>query len=162
MPFWTVLRTHPNSEKTAIYNLERQNFEYYQPKIQERKNRKQGLVTVESPLFPCYLFVRVVDRWMCLHSTHGVASILTNGSFPAVVRDQVIDDLRNREAGGYIQLPKQKKFDVGDKVTIKDGAFADQTALVERMPVKERQRVLLSLLSNKIRVLVDETSLDAT
>lgn len=162
MSFWTVVRTHPNCEKIAIHNLERQNFDYYQPKILERKKRKQGMAWVESPLFPCYLFVKVVNRWMSLHSTHGVASVISAGMTPAIVRDSVVDSLRKREdSSGFIQLPKPPMLRVGDTVTIKTGAFAAQTALVERMPVKDRQKVLLALLSNKIRILVDESELEA-
>jgi len=115
---------------------------------------------VEAPLFPCYLFIEIKDKWRSLHSTYGIAAVI-GGSIPAIVRDQVIDDLRSREQNGYIQLPKSKKFDVGDEVTIKAGAFAGQTALVARMPVKERQKVLLALLGNKIRALVDECDLEA-
>jgi transcriptional antiterminator RfaH len=160
MPFWTVARTHPNSEKIAIDNLKRQDFIYYQPKILERKLRKQRIQYVEAPLFPCYLFVYVIDKWRSLHSTHGIAALL-GGSSPSIVRNDVIDDLRAREHNGIIQLPKLKQFEIGDKVSIQSGAFAGHLALVERMPSKERQKILLALLSNKIRVLVAEDDLIA-
>ena len=152
---WLVVRTHPNSEKIAIKNLERQEFDYYQPLILERKIRRQQLTHVEQPLFPCYLFVQIVDRWRSLQSTYGVVDLL------GPVRDHIIVDLRNREQNGYIQLPKPKQFVNGDKVIINAGAFAGQTALVERMPIKERQKILLALLSNKIHVLCDESELEA-
>jgi transcriptional antiterminator RfaH len=159
--WWTVVRTHPNSEARAILNLERQDFECYQPKILEKKLRKQKLTTVESPLFPSYLFVKVVNKWMSLKNTYGVAAMISTGSLPAQVRDEVIQDLRDREVNGFIQLPKAKQFEAGDAVTITGGAFAGHTALVERMPAKDRQKVLLALLSNKIRVLVDISELEA-
>lgn len=161
MNFWTVARTHPNAEKIAIRNLVNQEFNYYQPKIIEKKIRNQKLQQVESPLFPCYLFIQVTDRWNCLKSTHGIASIITMGSIPAIVRDSVIEQLKQREIDGYIQLPKPKQLAVGDKVMINSGSFAGQIALVQRMPVKERQKVLLALLSNQISVLVDENCLEA-
>lgn len=162
MSHWTVARTHPNCEKIAIHNLERQGFSYYQPKILERKKKKkQGIVLAESPLFPCYLFVMIEKKWISLQSTYGIAAVLSAGSVPAIVRDSIIDDLKKRELNGYIQLPKPAKFDVGDRVTIKQGAFAEHQALVERMPSNERQKVLLALLSNQIRVLVSEEQLEA-
>lgn len=156
MPFWTVVRTHPNSEKIAIYNLQRQEFDYYQPKIVERKLRNHKMQQVESPLFPCYLFVHVKEQWRSLQYTYGVAS-LVNG----VVRDHIIDGLRNRELNGIVQLPKSPPYDIGDKVKIAAGPFAGQQALVQRMPAKERQKVLLALLNNKIQVLVNEADLQA-
>ena len=160
MAHWTVVRTHPNCENVAVHNLERQSFEYYQPKILERVVRKNKIQNVESPLFPCYLFVKVVDRWRSLQYTYGVASVLSNGSLPSIVQDSVIAGLRHREVNGFIQLPKKPRFEVGDQVTIKSGLFANQSALVERMPAKDRQRVLLELLSNKIKVLVEEDDIE--
>lgn len=157
--YWTVARTHPNCEKMAITNLERQDFNYYQPKILERKIRKNRIQLVESPLFPCYLFIQVVDKWRSLHSTHGIASLL-GGSSPAFVRDFIIDDLRMREVNGYIQLPKQKKLEEGDRVTIKTGVFTGQQALVERMNAHDRQKILLALVNNKIKILVNESELE--
>lgn len=154
-PFWTCVRTHPNSEKIAIRNLQNQEFIYYQPLILEKKLRKQKLVQVEQPLFPCYLFVRVVDKWRSLNSTHGVAALI-----PGQVRDCIIDDLKMREENGYIQLPKSKPFEVGDKVTIQAGPFQGHEALVERMSVKDRQKILLGLLANKISVLINETDIE--
>lgn len=161
MSWWTCVRTHPNAEKMAIRNLENQSFSYYQPKILEKKLRKQKLQYVESPLFPCYLFVQVIDRWRSLQSTHGIASVINAGAMPAIVRDSVIEQLKNREQNGYIQLPQAKKFEVGDKVTIQAGVFTGREALVQRMPVKERQKILLSLLDNKMSALVFEDDLVA-
>ena len=98
---------------------------------------------------------------MCLHSTDGISSIISAGPLPAIVQDRVIDDLRQRECNGYIQLPKQKAFRVGDKVVVNAGAFAGQLGLVERMGSKERQKVLLALLGNQIKLLVNEDELVA-
>lgn len=155
MSFWSVLRTHPNCEKMAIRNLENQDFSYYQPKLLERKLRQRRWVNVEIPLFPNYLFVQIASRWACLNNTHGVAALLMVGNNPAVVQDNVISSLRSREINGFIKLPTDR-LAVGDKVRIQTGPFAQQLALVDRMSAKERQKILLSLLDNKIKVLVDE------
>jgi transcriptional antiterminator RfaH len=159
--WWTVARTHPNSEAKAILNLQRQGFEYYQPRILEKKLRKQKLQTVESPLFPNYLFVKIVNKWLSLQYTYGIASIISTGSLPAQVQDQVIDDLRSREVNGFIQLPKASKLSVGDVAVIKEGVFAGQSGLIERMSGGDRQKILLALLSNKIKVLVGSDELEA-
>lgn len=161
-PFWCVARTKVNQEQVAIKNLKNQGFSYYQPLLYERRRNqnKQGWRFVEIPLFPCYLFVQVTDKWLCLDNTHGITSIIKMGAAPAIVQDKVIADLKQREdQSGYIQLPKSKLM-VNDQVKIKTGAFAEQLALVERMPSKQRQKILLALLSNKIKVLVDENDLE--
>lgn len=152
---WVVTRIHPNCDRMAETNLARQEFTYYGPKILERKIVRGRQQLVEQPLFPCYMFVQIVDRWKALKSTYGVADLIGH------VRDNVIDDLKRREQNGYIQLPKARQFDVGDQVMIKTGPFAGQQALVERMPSKDRQKILLALLANKISVLVNENELEA-
>jgi transcriptional antiterminator RfaH len=160
MPFWAVARTKPNAENIATRNLENQRFEYYQPKILEKKVKQGKTKMVEQPLFPCYLFVRVHDSWRSLQYTYGIAGVISNGSMPAIVGDQIINDLKSREIHGYIQLPKPKHIQVGDTVKINDPRFEGQTALVERMPATERQKVLLALLGNKIRILIPESDLE--
>lgn len=161
MSDWAVIRTHPNCDKMAIRNLVNQSFEYYQPKILVRRKKQNKFVLVEQPLFPGYIFVRIAEHWVSLQSTYGVAALICNGARPALLRQQAIDSLRDREVGGIVQLPKRSKFSIKDKVTIIDGPFAGQAGLVARMPTKDRQKVLLDLLSNKISVLVDEELLEA-
>lgn len=157
---WIVLRTHPNCEKMAIRHIENQGFTPYQPLIPERKKIRGRLHMIPTPLFPNYIFVQLIERgWYVLKSTYGVSSIVGGTSSPSILRGCVVDDLRRREKNGLIQLPQQRHFAVGDKVTIRRGLLAGQQALVERMPARERQRVLLALLGNKISVLVDESDL---
>ena len=160
MSFWAVARTHPNSEKIAIRNLENQDFKYYQPKLLVRKPVKGVVKAIEQPLFPCYLFIHVQNRWACLNSTHGIASILMTGGRPSIVKDSIVEALQQQEHQGFVQLPKVR-FVIGDKVTIQSGPFALQQGIVERMPTKERQKLLLSLLSGKAKLLIDETNVIA-
>lgn len=160
LPSWVVARTKPNQEKIAIRNLENQKFGYYQPLILERRKVKGVFKQVEQPLFPNYLFVRIVDRWNVLNSTYGIASIICNGAHPAIVKDNIINDLMIREVNGYIKLPAMKKMVAGDKVTIVKGPFAGHSALVDRMPAKERQKILLSLLSGQIKLLLEEDEVE--
>lgn len=160
MGFWSCLRCHPNQEKIAIRNLENQDFEYYQPKILERKIIRGRPAYKEQPLFPCYLFVYIESRYACLNSTHGASALLSFNGIPAKIEDKIIDGLRQREQNGYIQLDRLRAFKVGDTVTIKSGPFVGQQALVERMSNKERQKLLLALL-NGTKVLIDELELEA-
>jgi transcriptional antiterminator RfaH len=150
MDQWFVIKTRPNCEKMAVQNLRNQDFEYYLPMILEKHVRKCDSRTVESPLFPSYLFVKVQEVWRSILGTRGVSDIIGQ------ISDNIIQDLKRREVNGYIQLPKAKRFAVGDTVKITSGPFANQQALVQRMPTKERQKVLLALLSNQISVLISE------
>jgi hypothetical protein len=85
-----------------------------------------------------------------------------------------IENLRRQEFVYYQPLIREPKIRQGRRVmadvplfpsylevTVTSGVFSGQRALVERMPAKDRQKVLLALLANKIHVLVDETELEA-
>lgn len=160
MAFWTCGRTHPNQEKIAIRNLANQQFNYYQPMILDWRKTAKGMAKVPSPLFPCYLFIEIVDRWAALRSTHGLSGLITISGVPATVDESIIAHLRQREQGGFVALSKQC-FQEGDQVRIQTGPFAAQLALVERMSVKERQKILLALLNSQMKVLVAEEDLEA-
>lgn len=159
---WVVAKVKPNQDKIAIQNLRNQGFENYYPRTLELKRTRQGMQRCPVPLFPSYIFIHIHanSRWASINSTHGVSGLLTCSGVPALVSDTVIDSLRQREQGGFIQLPKQR-FTIGDTVSINSGPFVGQQALVEQMSAKERQKVLLSLLSGGLKVLIDETALEA-
>lgn len=162
--FWLVAKTKPNSEQIALRNIKNQLFEYYFPRIQVKKAKRKKTVLVEQPLFPGYLFVKInpLQHWTSLKYTYGVHSvIMASQKVPATVPEAILEDLRAREdQQGFIVLPAPRRLLEGDTVTIKSGPFHGHRGLVEKMNGKERQRVLLALLGNQIRVLVDESDLD--
>lgn len=159
--YWAVGKVKPNQDKIAIQNLRNQGFENYYPRTLELKRTRQGMQRCPVPLFPSYIFIRVINKWACLNSTHGLAGVLMSSGYPAVVNDKTIEQLRQREIGGIIRLPKERRFAEGDTVTINAGPFAGQQGLVERMSSRERQNVLLALLSGSAKVLIDEENLEA-
>ena len=161
-PRWIVVRTKPNCEKQAIRNLENQEFRYYRPEILRRRLIRKQVKMVGVSLFPNYIFVQITDRYHALNSTYGIAAVVGNNGAPSIVQDQIIEGLRRLEKNGFIQLPEGRRLRVGDGVTIQAGALAGQRALVARMPAKERQKILLALLDNKINVLVEEHDLLVT
>lgn len=119
---------------------------------------------VEQALFPGYLFVKIegLRHWTSLKYTYGVHSvIMSSQSSPAWVSEAILEDLRGREdETGFIVLPQPNRLAEGDIATIKSGPFQGQKGLVERMPQKARQQVLMNLLSGAIRVLVAEEDLE--
>src|SRR5690606_503175 len=76
----------------AEETLRRQHFECYRP-------QKHG--KTEEPLFPGYLFIRLdrqLDNWYPIRSTRGVARVISFGGEPTPVRDELIEQLRERLA----------------------------------------------------------------
>ena len=57
---WYVVHTQPQGESRAKANLERQGYEVYLPRCRKWRRHARRAEIVAAPLFPRYLFVRLV------------------------------------------------------------------------------------------------------
>jgi transcriptional antiterminator RfaH len=162
---WYVVQTHPHAEAKAVAHLARQGFTAYLPRYLKRRRHARRIETVAAPLFPRYLFVTVdmvCQRWRSIHSTIGVARLVSNGEDPTPVADTVVESLKAREdAQGFVKLGQRPQFARGDKIRVLDGVFADCLGLFDGMKDSERVAVLLDLLGRKVRLVLDEFSVAA-
>jgi len=162
---WYVAQTHPRAEGLAAAHLNRQGFFTYLPRYLKRRRHARRVEMVAAPFFPRYLFVSVdmkTQRWRSIQSTSGVSRFVCNGDNPAVVDDQIVVSLKQREnEHGFIQLDSSPRFQPGEQVRILDGAFNGSFGLYEGMTDKERVTILLDLLGRKVRVMLDSDYVDA-
>jgi transcription antitermination factor NusG len=96
---WMVVRTKSHEEQRAQFHLERRGCETYLPIIRNRSKKTE-------PLFPRYLFVEPPEEfWWFLRSTIGVLSLVMRGSFPDIMPDKTMEQLRATEdENGFIKL----------------------------------------------------------
>jgi transcriptional antiterminator RfaH len=154
MSYWTVAQTESQRERTASNHLARSGFEVYLPRLKKRK-------TVE-PLFPGYIFVRIVQHWHAINTTIGVLRVLLAGEHPARLPDDVLEEIRAREdRRGFIRLPK-RTHKRGAKVRIVRGTFADHLGIYDGASRKDRERVLLAVLGRMVPVEVAPADLEFT
>ena len=85
-------------------------------------------------------------QWYSVRWCPGVLTLIMDGVGPARVPDGVIDEIRSRERGGLIELPKPPALARGDRVRITSGPFADHLALYQGQTSQDRVAVLLQLL----------------
>ena len=113
--------------------------------------------SVLVPLFPRYLLVCMDterQRWRSVNGTFGVSHIICQGETPAPVPDQVISAIREREdESGIVRLVPQG-LKPGDQVRVREGAFADCSALLKEMCGQERAILLLDLMGRSVRISV--------
>lgn len=159
-PRWYVVRTHPQAEAKALYNLMRQELTAYLPRYIKRRRHARRTDYVPVPLFPRYLFVALdlaASGWRQIRSTIGVADIVCNGAQPTPVPMGVVESIRAREdENGWVRLSLAHPFAKGAPVRIVDGAFADQIGLFDAAADAQRVAVLLDLLGRQVRVLLPE------
>ena len=77
MQYWAVARTAPNASPFESVGLA--GFETFVSRIRV----KVGAQWRTAPLFGCYFFVRMVDRWRVLERTIGVLNAVKFGASPA-------------------------------------------------------------------------------
>jgi transcriptional antiterminator RfaH len=111
MAFWSCARIQANREKLAFERLSAAGFEAYFPQMREQRRPYAGRTRqVITPLFPGYAFVLIQLQWFAAHRCVGISGLLLSGEVPAKVPDAVIDSLKARERGGFIELPKAPAF----------------------------------------------------
>ena len=108
-----------------------------------------GRKVIRTPLlFPAYAFVFIRLQWHAARWAPGVIRLVMDGAQPARVPAAVIDEIRSRERGGLIELPKPSLARPGDAVRILRGPLEGRLAIYHGMKPRARIEVLLSLLGS--------------
>ena len=159
MESWYVVQCKPRQETRAEENLLRQGYACYRPMhVVERLVRGRRVARSES-LFPGYLFIQLGESpsWASVRSTRGVATLVSFSASPAQVSDELIKLLRQREQAEVSQ--DIRLFEVGARLRIKEGPFAELEAVYAGMDGNERAIVLLNILQREQRLRVPLKSL---
>jgi transcriptional antiterminator RfaH len=156
---WLAVSCKQRQEAVAVENLERQGFHVYYPRIRVKKRRRGRLTEEVEGLFPRYLFIRIdVIRCStaCIRSTRGAVGLVRFGLQPAVIPDDVIAELRQREnpATGLHDWVGGE-FLVGDGVTVVEGPLSGLDGIFAGYDGDKRVTVLLDLLGKSNRVSID-------
>lgn len=152
---WYIILTRPQQEQRAADNLARQGGEVYLPMLSVERIRRGKRSCRPEPLFPGYLFLNTDSNNPLLgkvRSTFGVRGLLRFGAEPATLADSLIEDIRQRCDNPE---PPTPEFCAGDKVQFVDGPFRDYQALFQQYDGSQRAIVLLQLLGQQNRLLVD-------
>jgi transcriptional antiterminator RfaH len=149
-PYWAVAQTESQRESIAATFLNQANYETYLPKIVVKTAARQRIV----PLFPAYIFVRIVDQFWTVRWTIGVLRLIMADNHPAIVGDKIITAIRKREGeNGLVRLPNIPSGPrLGQQVRIIRGSFADRIGIYDGMHGPDRVRILLDLLGRSVPV----------
>lgn len=155
---WYLVYCKPRQEVTAQRNLERQRYATYLPRVRQARRRAGRKVSAVTPMFPRYLFILLdqkTDNWGPIRSTLGVVSLVRFGSAPAVVPDDLVELLRQREDNEGIQVLPVEQYPRGAKVRITEGGFAGFEGVFLARSGRDRVTVLLQVLGRGTRAQVD-------
>jgi transcriptional antiterminator RfaH len=151
---WLVATTKPHRELWAAENCHAQGFVSYRPMLLKRQRQPTAGSRsrfVAAPLFPAYLFIQLSEQWPRLLNTFAVTGVIRYGDNPAWLPDKAVQQLRQREINGIIQLPKPEP---GQRVHIVRGSFIHHDGLFAGMASHDRVKVLLDVLGRRLKVFV--------
>jgi transcription antitermination factor NusG len=157
---WFAVITTPQHEKAAFRHLDFGGIETFLPTYESSrvwKNRQK--VTVELPLFPTYLFVRIDrgERTRVLR-TPGVRQLVGNSREPLSVADREIEFLRSsileKKAEPYADLIE------GQRVRIKSGPMQGVEGWLVRKSSGWRFILTVQLIHHQVAVEVDASTLE--
>lgn len=127
-------------------------IESFLPLYRSPRKWKNGCrVELERPLFPGYVFVRIVgNERVRVLEVPNVLSIISRGRTPEPLPDDVIETLR---ANVHLREVEPHPFlTVGEQVSICAGPFAGLSGIVLRQKSSLRVVISLSLLMQSIAV----------
>jgi transcription elongation factor/antiterminator RfaH len=153
---WYLVHTLARSEAKAQFHLSAQGFRTFFPQFLKTVRHARQLRTVRGPLFPGYVFTILDparDRWLCVRSTVGVASLFTCAGRPVPVPEGIVESFIERT-----DPSNGTRLDVnlveGQSVRILSGPFADFLGTLERLDPNGRVRVLLQIMGSVVPVAV--------
>lgn len=156
---WYLIQCKIGQEDRAVTHLANQSFECYKPEIAIEKIKKGRLVTKGEALFPGYIFIRmdkVNSNWSVIRSTRGVIKLVSFGSLPIPVDEEIIKELRLSDIAKTESL-----FRKGDFVNVIDGPFVQLDAVFHEKDGEKRAVVLLNLMNQWHRVSLPFAQLSA-
>jgi transcription antitermination factor NusG len=114
-----------------------------------------------KPLFPGYIFVAMdlsKHRWRSVNGTFGVASLIMGAEQPRPVPPGVVEALvASYESCGALGL--DYSLEIGQKVRILSGPFAETLCRLAHLDDRGRVRVLLEIMGMEVAARLDRSAI---
>ena len=154
MKKWYLLKIKSRQEKTAILNLENQNYHVYCP---------HAIINNKSVvLFPGYLFIhldKTSENWSPIKSTKGVINFVKFGLNYAQISNSIIDFIKDNELKTLEKINNLDNYKPGDNVRITEGVFKNCVAIFKSFQSDERVILILNLMGQQQKINIKRKSL---
>jgi transcription antitermination factor NusG len=152
---WFAVRVRSNYERTAATHLRQRGYEEFCPAFTSTRRWSDRTKTVETFLFPGYVFSRLdpQDRLPVL-TVPGVVGLVGFGKTPSPIPEREIENIRTMVQSGALiqQWPFLK---VGQMVLIERGPLAGVEGILLELKGKLRLVVSVGLLQRSVSAEVD-------
>ena len=129
---WFVLQVLTNHEKRVAQQLSARSVENYVPTYREKSRWSDRTVTLDRPLFPGYVFIRL-GAGSRLHAigTKGVLRLVGGRDSDQVDSDE-IERIKSAIEAGYTLRPG-RMVECGTRVKLRSGFFAGMYGTVKEL-----------------------------
>lgn len=152
---WLAVYTSSRHEKRVAKQLSLREIENFLPLIEKQHHwSKRSTVSLELPLFPNYLFVRIAPpQRIAVLNVPGVLGIVGRGPIPSSLPDAEIDRLRQGIKLGKLEPHPYPA--TGERVRIKAGPMAGMEGVLLRKKNELRLVLTLDLIQRSVAVEID-------
>lgn len=159
-PRWYALYTSANHEKRVAAELNARAIEHFLPLYNSVRRWKDRRVTLDLPLFPGYIFVRLAlrDRLRVLQVPSAVRLIGFGGQ-PVALPDGEMDILRSGLSQKLNSAP-HPFLTVGRQVRIKSGPLAGLQGILLRRKGSFRFVLSVDLIQRSVAADVDSADIE--
>jgi transcription antitermination factor NusG len=156
---WYAAYTSANHEKRVAEQLRVRLVEHFLPLYESVRRWKDRRVTLQMPLFPGYVFVRMALRdGLQVRQVPGVAHLVGFDGSPAALPDEEILALR-ASFRGELRAEPHPYLSVGRRVQVSRGPMAGMQGILLQRKGKLRVVISIALIRRSVAVEMDEADL---
>ena len=158
---WYAIYTCANHEKQVAAELNVRTIEHFLPLYSSMRRWKDRRVTLDLPLFPGYVFVRLALRErLRVVQIQSVVRLVGFGGLPTALPDTEMEIMRSGLSQRRSAEP-HPFLTVGRRVRITGGPFAGLEGVLKRRKSGVRVVVSLDLIQRSVAVDVDAADVRA-
>lgn len=152
---WYAVYTVPRHEKQLAKHFVARNIEHFLPTYQAPRRWKDGSrVSLDLPLFPSYIFVRICNRQRSsVLQVPGVVRIVGRRTEPEALPENEIEALRRGVSSAIVE--PHHYLVVGQRARVMNGPFAGMEGVVIRKKNSCRVVLTLSVIMQSVAVELD-------
>jgi|SRR5215469_8838701 len=157
---WYAAYTSANHEKRVAEQFAVRGVEHFLPAYESVRRWKDRRVTLQMPVFPGYVFVRMAlpDRLPVLQ-VPGLARLVGFNGTPTALPDEEIEGLRKGLAPG-VRAEPHLFLTVGRRVRVSRGPLAGLQGILVRRKKQARFVVSIQLIMRSVAVEIDDADLE--
>lgn len=151
---WYALYVRCNQENNVARSLSSRGVEHFLPCYRSRRRWQDRQVTLELPLFPGYVFVRLrlAERNQALSVPHVVSLVGTRSAPSALAEEEIANIKRGLEHG---RIEPHDYLNAGQRIVIIEGVMCGMEGILLRKQNGARVVVSLDSISRSFAVEVD-------